>query len=164
MTPFEPSFLELAGCPGHRQVSEPFERTRVVSAVDFSVTAVARFYPDESELLEPSKPTLYRAAADSEFLLQSAVPLPVCVWSEDAEVSVKFFCRAVELLDVHVPHPLGHVMVWFSPGHVGILPKKKVIFGLDPTQELLIMQNVGSISCRRFLDGSSTSAHNRDCS
>lgn len=69
LTPSEPSFLELSGCLGHRQIPEPFERTRVVATVDFSVTAVARFYPDESKLFEPSKPTLYRAAADSEFLL-----------------------------------------------------------------------------------------------
>ena len=110
MTPSEPSFSEFPGCLGHRQVPEPFERICVVVAMDFSVTAVTRLNPDQAKLFEPSKPTLYRAAADSKFLLQPAVPLPVCVWSEDAEVRVKLFCRSVELLDVHIPHPLWHVM------------------------------------------------------
>jgi len=106
----EPSFLELAGCPGHCQVPEPFERTRVVPAMDFSVPAVTRFYPDESELFEPSKPALDCAAIDVELFCKSAVPLPVGIWSEDAKVCVKFFCRSVEVLDLHVPHPFWHVM------------------------------------------------------
>jgi len=133
-TPSEPSFLELAGCPGHRQVPEPFERTRVVPAMDFSVTAVTRFYPDESQLFEPSKPALYRAATNSEFLLQSAVPLPVGVWAEDAKVCVKFFCRSVELLDVHIPHPLRHVMVCFSFGHSRNPFREIIFFSLRTTR------------------------------
>ena len=133
LAPFEPSFLELPGRSGHRQVLEPFKGVSVVPAMDFSVAAVARFYPDESQLLELRKPVLDCPSRDAEFLLQSAVPLPVCVWSEDAEVGVKFFCRSVELLDVHIPHPFWHMMVCFLLGHLGILPKNNFIFGLDPT-------------------------------
>ncbi|MBA7684897.1 hypothetical protein ES703_93310 [subsurface metagenome] len=154
MSSFESSFLELPGCPGHCQVPEPFERTRVVTTVDFSVTAVTRLNPDQAQLFELSKPALYGTFVNAEFLGQPAVPLPVGVGAEDAEVCVEFFCRAVELLDVHIPHPLGHVMfgafrsfthekllkIFFSHCKLSELPIRYV--------HLLLTQIIGrSVSC-----------------
>lgn len=94
---------------GHK--AEPVQGVFEVPGVDFALLGVWSLNPDEVPVLEPAKPALNRASVDTEFLCETAVPLPAGVRAEGTEVAVKVLHAAGDLFGVELSHPEGHVVL-----------------------------------------------------
>jgi hypothetical protein len=113
---------------------EPFDRGRVVNRVYDSLTAVGLFDDDEPILFEPGQPSPNRPFGNPAFFSQAAVPLPVAVLTEAAEIGVKVPDGPWDCSVTHFVDPPG-AMVCFLGGfcegyHASSFPQKIFYFFL----------------------------------